>query len=170
MTTNRFLTLVGGVQRLVTAIAASAGAGDANKIIATGSDGRISPTFLPPGVALQTESMVTSEALGAGDFVNIFDNAGTRSARKADASNGRPAHGYTLVAVASGQTATVYKSGSNSALTGLTVGQIYFLSATTAGAKTATAPSSAGQFVQVLGYADSANSIMFEFDDPIFID
>jgi hypothetical protein len=137
MATNRFLTIIGGVQRLVTAIAASAGAADANKVIATGSDGRLDPTFLPAGVEMQTEAIVASESLGAGDFINIWDNAGTRSVRKADASNGRFANGYVLAATTSGQTATVFKTGSNSALSGLAIGTVRFLSATTAGTATA---------------------------------
>lgn len=47
MSTNRFLTLVSGVRRVVTAISASSGVADANKVIATGSDGRIDPSLVP---------------------------------------------------------------------------------------------------------------------------
>jgi hypothetical protein len=170
VTTNRFLTIVNGVQRLVTAIAASAGGADASKLIATNGSGKLDVSFLPPGVSVQSEVIVTAENFAAGDFVNIYDAAGTRTTRKADASNNRPAHGFVLAASTSGQTATVYKSGSNNVLSGLTPGQLRYLSATTAGASVSTAPSAATQLQQTLGYADAATSILFEFDLPIYID
>lgn len=170
MATNKFLTVIGGAKRLVTAIFQSSGAGDAFKVISTNASGKLDTTFLPAGIGLQTESMITGEDLSAGEFINIYDNAGTRTARKADASNNRPAHGYVQDAVTSGQTATIYKTGSNPAVSGMTPGQIRYLSATTAGASTATAPSASGQILQVLGYADSSTSILFEFDEPTVID
>jgi hypothetical protein len=164
MSTNRFLTIINGVRQLVTAISTSAGAGDANKIVATGSDGRLHSSLMPSGVGAATESIVTSEALAAGDFVNIWNNSGTRTVRKADASNSRPAHGFVLTAVSNGQNATVFTSGQNTALTSLTPGTSYFLSATTAGTATTTAPSSTGHLVQELGYAASATAITFDYD------
>lgn len=169
MSTNKFLTFLGNAKQLVTAISSSAGAGDANKIIATGSNGRLDATLLPVGVGVSTQSIVASEALGAGDFINIWSNAGTRSARKADASNNRPAHGFVLAAVANAAQATVYQQGENTSLTGLTSGTLMFLSATTAGQSTANSPSASGQISQVLGYALSTTSILYEFDEPISI-
>lgn len=63
-------------------------------------------------------------------------------------------------------TATVFFDESNSALTGLTPGSKYFLSAT-AGAATLTAPTTAGQFVQCLGIATSATSLHVNLQEPI---
>lgn len=163
MSTNKFLTILSGVRTLATAIATSAGAGDANKIIATNSSGKLDVTMLPTGVGPTTISVTTSETLAAGDFVNIYNNAGTRNVRKADATNTRPAHGFVLAAVTSGQTATVYQQGENTGLTSLTPGTPMFLG-TTAGAATATAPSASGQIVQELGFALSTTSILFEYD------
>lgn len=165
MSTNRFVTLVNGVQRLVTAIAASAGVADANKIIATGSDGRIDSTLMPVGVGVQTQAITASENLAAGDFVNIFSDSGTPSCRKADASNGRIANGFVLSAVPSGQQATVYFSGFNTSQINLTPGTQMFLSASTAGTATATAPN-APALVQVLGIAVSETVLTFEFNPP----
>jgi hypothetical protein len=170
MSTNKFLTIIGGARKLVSAIFQSAGATDANKIISTNSAGKLDVSFLPSGVAIQTEAIVASEALAAGDFVNVFDDTGTRKVRKADASNGRLANGYVLDAVAADQIATMYKTGSNSALSGLAPGQIRYLSAATAGRSTSTAPSASGQIIQCLGYAESATSVLFEFDEPTTID
>lgn len=170
MSTNKFLTIIGGARKLVSAIFQSAGSADANKIISTNSAGKLDASFLPSGVAIQTEAIAASEALAAGDFVNIFDDEGTRKVRKADASNSRLANGYVLEVVVSGQNATVYKTGSNSALSGLTSGQIRYLSATTAGRSTATAPSASGQIIQCLGYAESTTSVLFEFDEPTTIE
>jgi hypothetical protein len=169
MTTNKFLTLINGVERLVQAIVASTGASDANKLISTGANGRIDNSFMPVGIGAQTETIAASEALTAGDFVNIYDNAGTRNVRKADASNGREANGFVLANVANAANATVYISGLNNAVTGVTIGRRY-LSATTPGASTATPPSAASQTYQTLGYAVSTTGILFEYDAPIALD
>lgn len=167
MTTNKFLTVINGIASVVTAIASSGGAGDANKIIATGSDGKIDPTLMPTGIGASTESIQASENLAAGDFVNLHDVSGSSRVRKADASNGRLAHGFVLAAATSGQNATVYQQGKNTALSGLSAGQTRWLSASAAGTSTATPPSTAGQTLQVLGVCYSATMLLFEFNEPI---
>ncbi len=164
MTTNRFVTLINGIQNLVTAISTSAGVADANKIVATGADGRLANSLMPVGIGAAVATIVASEALAAGDFVNIWNNAGTRNVRKADASNNRPAHGFVLSSVASAASATVYQQGENTGLTGLTPGEIRFLSATTAGTSTTAPPSTAGHLIQELGVSYSATSLLFEFN------
>lgn len=159
MSSNKFLSVVSGVKTLLTAIATSAGAGDANKIIATDGSGRIDITFMPSGVGADTLSIEASENLSAGDFINIHDVSGAR-VRKADNSNTRPAHGFVLSSVTSGANATVYLSGANTGLTSLTPGTRYYLG--TAGVATATAPSASGEIVQYLGAANSTTSLVFE--------
>lgn len=161
MSSNKFVTIINGVRTLVTAIATSAGVGDANKIVATGADGRLSSTLLPVGIGADTFSAPTTEALAAGNFVNVYDNAGTANVRKADASNGRDANGFVLEAVANAANATVYRMGTNTQLTSLTAGITYYLSPTTAGTATATAPSTSGQIIQELGTASTATSLNF---------
>lgn len=164
MSSNRFLTLVNGVSTLLTAIAASVGVGDANKIVMTGSDGRLGSTLMPTGVGAQTTTVTTTEALAAGDWVNVV----AAGARKADNSNGRFANGFVLSAFASGVPAVVYSSGLNTARSGLTVGLVYFLGV--GGAETLTAPASTpGAIVQILGVALTATSVPFDFDPPITI-
>lgn len=167
MSTNRFLGLVNGAKTWFTAISASAGSADANKIAMTDSSGRFSATLMPIGIGAATQSIPASEALAAGDFVNIFDNAGTANTRKADATNNRPAHGFVLAAVANAATATVFLGSTNTARSGLTSGALYFLS--TAGGVTTTAPSAAGNIIQEIGVAASPTSIQFDFDAPVTI-
>jgi hypothetical protein len=167
MSTNRFLGLIGGVKTWFTALQTSAGATDANKIVMTASNGRLDSSLMPVGIGAATQSIVASEALVAGDFVNIFDNAGTPNCRKADSSNGRAAHGFVLIAVASAANATVYLGGSNTARTGLVSGSQYYLS--TSGNIATTAPSAAGQIIQNMGAAASATVLQFDHDDPITI-
>lgn len=169
MSTNRFLTFIGNARQLVTAIASSAGAADANKIVATGSNGRLDPSLMPVGVGINSSSAPATESLAAGDFINIFNNAGTRSVRKADASNNRPANGFVLSAVSSGQTATFFQQGENTSVSGMTPGATIYLSASTPGAGTTTAPTATGHLIQVLGYASSTTSVLFEFDEPTAI-
>lgn len=168
MTTKKFLTVVSGTTTLTEAPSSSAGAGDANKLIATNSSGLIDPTFLPPGVELQTVLVPASEALSSGDFVNFHLNSSVPSVRKADASNNRPAQGYVLTGALSGANATVYLSGRNTAVTGATVGKVY-LSATVAGGFSGTPPATPGANVilQGLGTAISATAIVFEFNEEI---
>jgi hypothetical protein len=61
----------------------------------------------------------------------------------------------------------VYLSGDLTGLTSLTPGVAYYLSGSTAGAATATAPSTAGHISQEIGIAVSATAIAFEQQQPI---
>jgi hypothetical protein len=116
-------------------------------------------------VAVETQALVASEALVAGDWVNVWDDAGAFKCRKADATvAGKEAHGFVLAAFAAAATATVYMEGTNTAVTAQTPG-VKFLS-TTAGLGTATAPSAAGNVVQRLGVATSATTVNFEPTAP----
>lgn len=143
----------------------SAGAGDAGKVVALDSSGKIDSTVLPVGIGADTASITTSEALSAGDFVNIHNATGAK-VRKADATvAGKEAHGFVLSAVGSGAQATVYFEGTNTAVSGQTPGPVFL--GTTAGAATSTAPSASGNVVQRIGFATSATSINFQSQPPI---
>ena len=50
---------------------ASAGAGDANKLISTNSSGKVDTTLLPAGIGVSTVTATASESISAGDFVSI---------------------------------------------------------------------------------------------------
>ena len=177
-----------------TTLTTSAGAGDANKVPALNASGVLDPTLLnatvstspnkmvqldgagkldvtvmPTGIGADTASILASEALAAGDLVNVWNNAGTANMRKADAStSGKEAHGFVLAAVSNGASGTAYFEGSNTQQTGLTPG-VQFLSATTPGKATNVAPTGAGKIVQRVGLATSATSFNFESGDPIVL-
>ena len=139
-----------------------------NKLVMTGGDGKIDVSVLPTGVGADTAVINASEALAAGDLVNIWNNSGTANVRKADASTaGKEAHGFVLAAVASGQPATVYFEGTNTQMTGLTPGRQYL--STTPGKTSATAPTGSGQVVQVVGFAVSATAMNFQSSPPIVL-
>lgn len=149
------------------AIQSSAGAGDAGKIAALDSSGRFDSSMMPVGLGADTAVIVASEALAAGDFVNIWNSTGAK-ARKADATtSGKEAHGFVLSAVSSSANATVYFEGPNTAVTGATPGPVFL--ATTAGTATGTAPSGSGNVVQRIGVATSATSINFEAAQPVVL-
>lgn len=159
MAGNKYIANSSGALAEVAAIQSSAGAGDAGKIPALDSGGKIDSTMMPVGIAADTKSIVASEALSAGNYVNIYNNAGTPNCRKADASSaGKEAHGYVLAAVSSSASATVYFDDLNNQCSGMTAGNQY-LSATTPGVPTGTAPVTAGQVVQRLGVAVSATEL-----------
>lgn len=145
---------------ILNAKASSTGAGDAGKIAQLDGSGRLDTTMLPVGVGPDTASIPASENLAAGDFVNIHNSTGAK-VRKADATtSGKEAHGFVLSAVTSGNNATVYFEGTNTAVTGQTPGVVFL--ASTAGTATATPPSGSGNVVQQIGLATSATGINFE--------
>ena len=145
----------------------SAGAGDDGKIVSLDATGRLDTSVMPVGIGADTASITTSEALAAGDYVNIHSSSGAK-ARKADAStSGKEAHGFVLSAFGAASPATVYFEGANTQVTGQTPGAV-FLSAT-AGLGTTTAPSTAGQTVQRVGFATSATSVNFQSQPPVLL-
>lgn len=172
MAGQKFMTLVSGVRTLLSAIQTTAGAGDAGKILAANAAGKLDESFLPDGIGASVQIVSASEALVAGDFVNLWNDSGTLKARKADATNGRAAHGFVKVSVASSADASMYwLDGTNTELSGLTVGARYYLGA--AGVATSvpydpTNPANAGYYHQYLGLAVSATELATE-DSPIVV-
>lgn len=154
---------------IVNSKTSSAGAGDAGKLPALDGTGRLDASFLPVGIGADTGTIVASEALAAGDLVNIWNNAGTANVRKADATAaGKEAHGFVLAAVANGANAAVYFEGTNTQCSGLTPG-VQYLSATTAGTPTAASPAGAGKVTQRVGFAISATAMNFQSEPPIVL-
>ena len=154
---------------IINGVSVSTGAGSASKTVMLDASGKLDVSMMPTGIAADVGVITASEALAAGDVVNIYNNAGTANCRKADAStSGKEAHGFVLAAVASGAAATVYFESTNAQVTGLTPG-VQFLSATTPGKTTNTAPTAAGQIVQRVGYATSATSLNFNAGEPIVL-
>ena len=153
---------------IVNSKTSSAGSGDSGKVVALDVSGRIDSCMMPVGIGADTAVVLASESLAAGNYVNIYNNAGTANVRKADATTaGKEANGFVLAAVASGANATVYFEGTNTAVTGLTPGT-QFLS-TTAGTGGTAAPTGSGNVVQRLGFAVSATAMNFEAAQPIVL-
>lgn len=164
--------LVNNYPTEVEANTSSAGAGDAGKLVALDGSGLIDPSMMPVGIGADTATVAASENLTAGDYVNIWNDSGTPKVRKADASAasaGKRAHAFVLNNVTIGANATVYFEGKNTALTGLTPGTTYVLSDSTPGGvlALASAPSTAGYILQVLGDAISSTAISTEIGNPI---
>jgi|GEM_PF-3647780 len=113
-----------------------------------------------------TSTLTASEALTAGQIVNIWASSGAE-VRPADVSDdAHGADGFVLAGFASAATATVYLPGQViTGLTGLTPGATYFLAAS--GGVTVTAPSSGWR--QVVGKALSATTLLFQPDQGTFL-
>ena len=158
-------TTTGGFDE-VALLDTSSGAGDAGKGVALDAAGKLALNMMPTGVGPELNSIVSSENLVAGDFVNVWDNAGTPNVRKADATdNTKRAHGFVKSAVTAPAAVDVYFDGANEQLSGLTGGTRMFLSAATPGAATATPPTSSGNLLQYLGSAFNATTIAFRPTD-----
>ena len=168
---NKYVELTaGGILSEKEATVISVGAGDAGKLVAVDGSGRIDNSVLPVGIGADTKSIVCSENLAAGDLCNVYNNIGTATVRKADASGssaGKIANGFVLAAYNSAETALVYFEGSITGLSGLTPGTPMYLSGSTAGLATATAPTASGHSVQYIGTAISATEISFEPGQPV---
>ena len=168
---QRFMTLVSWLRTMVEAIIASTGASDAGKIIAANAEGKLDTTFLPAGIGANVQIVNASEAIGAGKFVNLWNDGGTLKARLADNSNGRYAHGFVKDAVTLGNPATVYPLDvNNTALAGLIVGSRYYLG-TAGGVVNApldpTNVANANKVHQYLGVALSATELITDDDSYV---
>lgn len=142
----------------------SAGATDAGKLFVPGSDGKWDESLLPNTDGAR--ALMASEALSAGDFVNVFEDEGTPKLRRADASSiATRAHGFVKSAAAEGETVKFYESGPAAGFSGLTVGAIYFLSGANAGEPVAVAPTTTGHIAQVVGVAMSATEIQVDISE-----
>ena len=118
---DKYISQSSGVLTEVEATTTSAGAGNAGDIIALDSGGLIDPSMIPGESVLEVSA---SENLAAGDLVNLHDSTGIK-VRKADATTtGKEAIGYVNAAVTSGNTATIYTTGSNTGVSALTVGAL----------------------------------------------
>lgn len=141
-----------------------------NSVVATGAAGTIDPSFLPAGVGADIAVLVTSEALSAGAIVNIYTANSVATVRNADSSTsaaGKKASGFVLASTTSGQNASVYRSGMNTQLTGLTPGADYFLGA--AGGVTTTAPTASGTTSQYLGTATATGTLDVQLGPAIAV-
>lgn len=192
MAAPRFINIIAGRLRQIATIVTSAGAADAEKVPSTNASGvldpsiinaaatgpnkipildgsgRLDPSTLPNGVGQDALALPASEALSAGDAVNVWSDAGVAKMRKADATaEGKEANGFVTSAVASGVTGTMFFEGRITGKTGLTIGARYYLDPATPGGIITTAPTGTGNIVQYIGTAVSTTSLDFEPSDPV---
>ena len=166
MAAKKFLRLVNGVLTEIFGVQTSAGAANAGDLVSLDDTGRIHNSMMPIGIGTDTATVTASEALAAGDWVNIWNDAGTAKVRKADATTaGKEVHGFVLSAVTSGNPATVYFEGTNTQVTGQTPGPVFLQ--TTPGRGGTTIPSASGNVVQQIGVAVSATAVNFERGAPV---
>lgn len=159
-----FLARVNGRIKQIVATVVSAGAADAGKIPALDAAGKLDSSIMPAGIGANQVVVPSSENLSAGEFVNLYDNAGVLTARKADNSNGREAWGYVSASSVSPASATVKRLNTvNGSLTALAPGAKYWLG--TAGG-VINAPldpalgGNANKVCQYLGTATSATELV----------
>ena len=153
---------------IVNSTVTSAGAADSGKPVALDAGGHLDLTVLPSGVGPDTAIIVASETLAAGDWVNVWNDAGAFKVRKADATTaGKEVHGFVLAGAAAAGNATVYFVGTNTGVTGQTPGPVYL--GTTAGQGQATAPTGSGNVVQTVGVAISATAVNFATGNSFFV-
>lgn len=163
----KYLTNNAGTLTEVATPITSAGAGDSGKIPSLDGAGRLDTSFMPSGIGADTKAITASEALVAGDLVNIWNSTGAK-VRKADATTaGKEAHGFVLAAVSSSAVATVYFEGANAQVTGQTPGPVFL--STTPGLATATAPTGSGNVVQRVGFAVATTEINFQSQPPVVL-
>ena len=166
MAAKKFLRLVNGVLTEIFGVQTSAGAANAGDLVALDNSGRIDNSMMPVGIGTDTATITASETLAAGNWVNVWNDAGVAKVRKADATTaGKEVHGFVLSAVTSGNPATVYFEGTNTQVAGQTPGPVYMQ--TTAGAGGAMIPSASGNVVQQIGVAVSATAVNFERGAPV---
>ena len=160
MAAGKYVDIVSGIMTQKLSVDASAGAGDAGKLVSLNASGMVDSTMLD---GTYTANVGTGPVAN-GDLVYLTA-AGLVEPAKADAV-GTLAQGYCLVGATTGNPVTVRFSGSNTAVTGLTPGVEYYLSAGTGGAITATPPATPTQYVQPVGFAVTATQLFMNRQRP----
>ena len=110
----------------------------------------------------------TSENLSANEIVNLYNNSGAITARKADAGiNKYQANGYVKASTTAPANATIFLDGTCPGTFAATdAGKPVFLS-DTAGTTTLTPVSGSGKLHQLIGYVTSTTGFDFEVESPI---
>jgi hypothetical protein len=112
---------------------------------------------------------IASVALAVGDAINLWNNSGVLSARKADRSTPLDAHGFASNVAAIGVTVNVVDLGTIAGFTGLTIGAGYWLGLAGAIVLEAGRTIIAGELDQYVGVAVSTTGLRVRVDAPIEI-
>lgn len=157
MADDKFIGIVAGIETEIIPLTTSTGAADANRIMRTGADGRLDISLMALNLTADCVTANAFETLAAGAF--CYSRADGTIANASGAVGGHSATGFVLAGATAGQAATLFFEGRNTALTGITIDAIYFLSDTTPGGVTLVAPSTTGKICQRLGTGVTATSI-----------
>jgi hypothetical protein len=150
-------------------VTVSSGVVDAGKIPELGLTGKLDLSFFPEWFGNSEISMiVASESLSSGDIVNIYEYNGPKCRKAYAGYYGKEAHGFISLATESGTTTPVYYNGINSNVYDLVPGK-QFLSTTVSGLCTSTIPYGSKVIFQVVGFATSATSMIFQRETPIVL-
>lgn len=166
----KYTAFLNGIWQQVAGLVTSTGASDAGKLIETGSDGKIDPSLMPPGIAANQKIANANGGIAIRDLVYI-ESAGT-IAKASAASGGKPAQGWALATVTTGQPVAMQTEGVITGLSGLTPGAEYFLSDATPGQlmiSPGPASNLTGKFAQSLGYALSATELDWNPQKPVYL-
>lgn len=147
--------------KLMLGAQSSAGVADAGKIVALNASGQIDNTMLPSS---SLDSAIASEAISAGDAVNVWDNVGTRNVRKADNTNGRRCDGFAATSAAASASCTFDTDGGRTAVTGVVLASTYYLGA--AGAIVTTPTTTVGHQLQKVGTGAGTGILTIEIEVP----
>lgn len=74
---DKAIQLVSGKLTQVEATVVSTGVGEAGDLVALDSTGKLDVSVLPTGLGPSVKLILASENIGAGKYVNIYDNTGT---------------------------------------------------------------------------------------------
>jgi hypothetical protein len=151
----------------VSATQSSAGAANANQLVALAASGYLDPSVFPAGLGEAQLTLPATETIASGAMMNLWGGAGgtTPSWRNANAADAtKPANAFCNAGGASASNVTGYFTGNMvTGLTGLTIGAQYFLSTTSGNTALAAAAGAyaAGSLVQPVGVAVSTTSLLF---------
>ena len=100
-------------------------------------------------------------AITRGQVVNLYNDAGTLKARPAQGNSmSTMAHGVANSAALAGQRLELtWLTGLIDSIGGMTIGTLYYLSPTVAGAVQSVRPSAAGQIIQPIGLALATSTL-----------
>lgn len=139
----------------------------AEVVVMTLPSGRLDQSIMPVGIGVDAVNIEASEALSANDTVNIHFVTGAARVRRADASNGRTAHGYVTQSCLVGEQVLVYREGTNAGVAGLTGPKVYLGAAP--GSSVSTPPVGDGVIQQLIGTAHAADAYYFSASRPVHL-
>lgn len=143
----------------------SAGAADSGKIVALDASGHVAVAMMPTGIGPEVSTIVASEAIAGGAWINIWNNAGAFNVRNADATvAGKAVDGFVLVGGAAAASLQVYTHGINTGVTGQTPGAVYLQK--TPGTGGPASVTGVGAVSQRIGTATAATSVVFSPTPP----